>query len=172
MFRFSPDGSQRLKRTMASTPIARCINEVLPEEVFGVIFEEHAKLEWRALVIDEQVCRQWRQTILRSPRVWSHLEIGPNFASAPSMLQQWLDRSGSTPLHIQSIYWSQGAEGVLDPHCKRIESLSLYRFPLTFLENRSFPILQSLTIGPRIINDLLICWSALACYARTSLLSS
>ena len=145
---------------MTSTPVARSINETLPEEVFGVIFEEHAKLEWRGPVIDGQVCRQWRQTILRSPCVWSHLEIGPIFTSAPPMLQQWLERSGSAPVHIQAMYWSQGAEKVLDSHYERIESLSLYRFPLAFLENRSFPILRSLTIGGWIINDLPICWSA------------
>ena len=145
---------------MAGTPVARCINEALPDDVLGVIFEEHAKLDWRAPLIDGQVCRQWRQTILCSPRAWSHLKIVQNFESAPSKLHQWLDRSGSVPLHIQAIDWIQGVEEFLDPHCKRIESLSLYRFRLTFLENRSFPILQSLTIRAWSINDPLICWSA------------
>ena len=156
----APDGCRQPSRTMAGTPVARCINEALPDDVLGVIFEEHAKLDWRAPLIDGQVCRQWRQTILCSPRAWSHLKIVQNFESAPSKLHQWLDRSGSVPLHIQAIDWIQGVEEFLDPHCKRIESLSLYRFRLTFLENRSFPILQSLTIRAWSINDPLICWSA------------
>ena len=132
---------------MTSAPVACCINEVLPEEVLGVIFEEHAKLEWRALVIDGQVCHQWRQTILRSPRAWAHLKIGRKFASAPSKLRQWLDRSGSVPLHIQVTDLIWDVEGILSQHCERIESIALRNYDHGFLGNRSFPILQSLTIG-------------------------
>ena len=145
---------------MTSAPAAPCINEVLPEEVFGVIFEEHAKLEWRAPLIDGQVCCQWRQTILRSPRAWAHLEIGANFQSAPSKLHQWLDRSGSAPLHIRAISLIWGREEVLDQHCGRIESISLSGHCLAFLKNRSFPILQSLTIEAWNIKNLVIRWSA------------
>ena len=122
------------KQYMTSAPIAPCINEALPEEVFGVIFEEHAKLEWRAPLIDGQVCRQWRQTILRSPRAWAHLKIGKKTISTPSKVHQWLDRSGSVPLYIRAIDWTLGAEEVLDQHCKRIESISLYSDRLTSLE--------------------------------------
>ena len=143
---FLPDGPQRLRKTMTSAPVVRRINEALPEELFRVIFEEHTKLEWRAPVIDGQVCRQWRQTILRSPRAWSHLKIVQNFASAPSKIRQWLERSGSVPLHLQLMEWIQGAEEVLDPHCKRIKSLALSGSFISFLNNRSCPILQSLTI--------------------------
>ena len=141
---------------MTSAAVARCINEVLPEEVFGVIFEEHAKLEWRAPLIDGQVCHQWRQNILRSPRAWSHLEIGSNFISTPSMLQQWLGRSGSAPLHILAINWIQGVTGTLARDCNRIESISLDHHHLDFFENKSFPILQSLTIRAWNINTPVI----------------
>ncbi len=128
-------------------PAIPCINEVLPAEVFGVIFEEHAKLEWNAPVFDGVVCRQWRRTILRTPRAWTHLIIGDNFRSAPSELrQQWLGRSGTAPLHIRvSSPW--GAEEILDQHYKRIESLAVrHGIVRSLLENRSFPILQSLTL--------------------------
>ena len=145
---------------MTSAPVARCINEVLPEEVFGVIFEEHAKLEWRAALIDGQVCRQWRQTILHSPRAWAHLKIGRDFISAPSQLRQWLDRSGLVPIQIQLMEWIWGAEKVLDPHCKRIESIESSDGFLSFLRNRSFPILQSLTIRAEYRDFSLIHWSA------------
>ena len=147
---------------MANAPVARCINEALPEEVFGVIFEEHAKLEWRAPVIDGRVCNQWRRTILRSPRAWAYLQIRQSCDPAPSQLRQWLDRSGSVPLHIQFMdrIWDNRIWGVevLDPHCKRIESIVLHG-SITLLKNQSFQILQSLTIKADYLDPPLIHWS-------------
>ena len=125
---------------MTSMSVARCINQILPEEVLGVIFEEHAKLEWRAQEIDGLVCRQWRQTILRSPRAWAHLRIVPYFTSVPSKLQHWLDRSGSAPLNVMGFDWIGGIEGALARHCNRIKSISLDQQQLAFFENRSFSI--------------------------------
>ncbi len=132
---------------MTSMPVAPCINEALPAELFGAIFEEHAKLEWRAPVIDGLVCQQWRQTILHSPRVWAHIEIGDNFRSIPSDLRpQWLRRSGTAPLHIR-VSSLRGVKEILDQHHKRIESLTvLHALAHALLENWSFPILQSLTV--------------------------
>ena len=153
--------SRRLPtKNMTSAPVGPCINEALPEEVFGVIFEEHAKLDWRAPIIDGQVCRQWRQTILHNPRAWAYLEICQGCKLASSNLHQWLDRSGSVPLHIQLMEWVRGAEEALDPHCKRMESIALYGGFLTFLKNRSFPILQSLTIRAGYRTPPFIRWSS------------
>ena len=134
---------------MTSTPVTPCINDALPEEVLGVIFEEHAKLEWDAPVIDGQVCRQWQQTILRSPRAWMHLDIAKIYESSPSKLHQWLDRSRSVPLHIKATKCIQGVEEVLDRHHKRIKSIKMSGYPTNFalLENRSFPLLQSLDLN-------------------------
>ena len=145
---------------MTSAAVARCLNEALPGEVFGIIFEEHAKLEWKAPLIDGQVCRQWRRTILCSPRVWAHLRISQKFKSAPSKLHQWLDRSGSAPLHIQAIDWTRDIEKALDQHFKRIQSIELRGHHVAFLENRSFPILQSLTIDSLDISTPVIRWRA------------
>ena len=156
-FLLVPNGSQRL---MTSAPVACCINEVLPEEVFGVIFEEHAKLEWRAPIIDGRVCRQWRQTILCSPHARAHLQIRQGCKPTPSNLRQWLDRSGLVPLYIWLTEQIQGAEEVLDPHCKRLKSIESSGGFISFLEKRSFPILQSLTIRAKYSIVPLICWSA------------
>jgi hypothetical protein len=147
---------------MTSAPLTHGINEALPEEVLGVIFEEHAKLEWNAPVIDGQVCRQWQQTILRSPRAWAHLEIVENFRSAPSKLHQWLDRSGSVPLHIEAINCIPGEEEAVDQHHKRIESIELSRRSriLAEFENWSFPILQSLSISDYGFDNPIVLWSA------------
>ena len=144
---------------MTSAPVARCINKVLPEEVFGVIFEEHAKLEWRAPVIDAQVCHQWRQTIFRSPRAWAYLEFPQSCKPSPLNLHQWLDRSGSVPLHIQLMEWIRGAEEVLGQHSKRIKSVALRSYHHDFLKNRSFPILQSLTIKAEYKDPRVVDWS-------------
>jgi len=145
---------------MKSAPLTPCINEALPEEVLGVIFEEHAKLEWKAPVIDGQVCRQWQQIILRSPRAWAHLDISKFSKSPSSKLHQWLDRSGSVPLHIKATKCIQGIEEVLGRHHKRIKSIEMSGYPtnLALLENRSFPILQSLNItGPGSHNSVVHC---------------
>jgi hypothetical protein len=147
---------------MTSAPVTACIIEALPEEVLGMIFEEHAKLEWRAPVIDGQVCRQWQRTVLRRPRAWAHLDIVENFISAPSKLHQWLGRSGSAPLHIHATNFIHGGEEVVDQHHKRIKSIST-RWCLETLavfEKRSFPILQSLSIMGRRPGNAMLRWSA------------
>ena len=150
---------------MANAPVTPCINEALPEEVFRIIFEEHARLEWRAPAIDGQVCRHWRDIILRSPRAWAHLEMGYWFRIAPSKLHQWLDRSGSAPLHIQVTLGAWDVVEILDQHHKRIESISMYFYSkiLALFENRSFRILQSLTIrgsGGKDADTAIVHWSS------------
>ena len=124
-------------------------------------------MEWRAPVIDGQVCHQWRQTILRSPRAWAYLEIHRSCKPALLQFRQWLDRSGSVPLHIRFMGWIWGAQKDLDPHCKRIKSITLPGSFNALLNNRSFPILQSLTIMAEYRNSRCIRWSA--CYAMPEL---
>ena len=97
--------------------------------------------------------------ILCSPRAWVHLRIGYSFALDALRLHQWLDRSGSAPLHIHTFICTRGVEEVLKQHCKRIQSISIYDHFLGFLENRSFPILQSLTIYRFNISTPMIRWS-------------
>jgi len=147
---------------MTSAPLTPCINEALPEEVLGVIFEEHAKLDWKAPLIDGQVCRQWQQTILRSPRAWARLDIAKILKSSSSKLYQWLDRSGSVPLYIKATnhFWDEG--NVLDQHHRRIKSLemSCYSESLAVFENRSFPILQSLNIRGQGCGISMVRWRA------------
>jgi hypothetical protein len=83
----------------------RTINDILPEEMLGAIFEEHATLGWRAPAIDGRVCRLWRQIILSSPRAWAYLEleIDDDEHERPSCeeLVRWLHRSSAVPLHIR-----------------------------------------------------------------------
>ena len=123
-----------------------CINEALPIEMLGVIFEEHAKLEWQAPVKDGRVCRLWRQIMLHCPRAWAHLELDMIYEPDPSVLRLWLDRSGAAPLHIQADSYTPNIDWLLDRHHERIESLIVDSGPYSMFENRSFPILQSLTV--------------------------
>jgi hypothetical protein len=97
--------------------------------------------------MDGQVCRLWRQNFLYSPRAWAHLEISRQHEPTPSKLHQWLDRSGTVPLHIDVFICTPGIEEVLDQHHQRIESLTVHDHSYSLLENRSFPILQSLTLN-------------------------
>ena len=131
---------------MASAPVTLCINETLPIEVLGVIFEEHAKLEWRAPVKDGRVCRLWRQIILRCPQAWAHLDLNRTYEPDPSVLRLWLDRSGAAPLHIRADECTPNVDELLDRHHERIESLIVDCGLYSMFENRSFPILQSFTV--------------------------
>ena len=132
---------------MTSAPVTLCINEALPIEILGLIFEEHAKLEWRAPATDGRVCRLWRQIILGCPRAWAYLELNHRYDdTTPSSLRRWLDRSGTAPLHIRVHDFMPNVDELLDRHHERIESLIMDCGLYSMFENRSFPILQSFTV--------------------------
>ena len=129
------------------------IHELLPSEIMGIVFEEHAKLEWRAPAIDGRVCRIWRQIVLNTPRAWVYLEINDGGAATIQELREWLSRSGSAPLHIrvndgisfdeildeQTLY-------VLRGYHTRIASLRLSTGDPSFFDKRDFPCLRLLEI--------------------------
>lgn len=137
---------------MASIPESLSINEILPSEILGLVFEEHALLEWRAPATDGQVCRFWRQTVLHHPRAWSHIEIHNKLQPDIHSLRLWLSRSGSTPFsfsdhtdrsydgHISTLY------DVLSEYHDRIEFLRTLRVPYSFFDGRAFPALQVLDV--------------------------
>jgi len=121
------------------------IHELLPSEMMGVIFEEHAKLEWMAPAIDGQVCRFWREIVLNTPRAWSYIEI--RYGCHPSMgeLRLWLRRSGTAPLHIDC--HSEILYGILSYHHTRIVSLQATNGSKSIFEGRDFPRMQHLSIS-------------------------
>jgi hypothetical protein len=131
------------------------IHELLPSEIMGVIFEEHAKLEWRAPAIDGRVCHIWRQIVLNTPRAWVYPEISDKMLPRIRELREWLDRSGSAPLYIHV-----NKEFTVDEHLKerplhdllsgyhiRIASLRLPFCDPSFFEKRDFPCLRLLDIS-------------------------
>ena len=135
------------------------VHEVLPREIMGIIFEEHAKLEWRAPAIDGRVCRIWRQIVLNTPRAWAYLEIGDYNPARIGDLRSWLHRSGTALLHIRvdkdssdelTDGLTEGEElyNLLVDYHTRIASLSLPLLDLSIFEGRDFSCLQLLDIGP------------------------
>ena len=130
------------------------IHELLPNEIMGVIFEEHTKQEWRAPAIDGRVCRIWRQAVLNTPRAWMYLEI--NYDKPPRIkeLREWLHRSGSAPLYIRvnKVFTLNGhldeqpLYDMLGGCHTRIASLRLPLGDPSFFEKRDFPCLRLLDI--------------------------
>ena len=130
------------------------IHEVLPSEIMVIIFEEHAKLEWFAPVIDGRVCRVWRQIILHAPRAWTYIEIAWSRTLRISDLLPWLDRSRTAPLHItvsDNLILSnrtnyQTLNQLLFEYHARIASLQMHTSNRCFSEGPDFPCMQHLHI--------------------------
>ena len=129
------------------------IHELLPSEIMGVLFEEHAKLEWRAPAIDGRVCRIWRQIVFNTPRAWMYLEISDDRRPVIRELQEWLDRSGSAPLYIRVDRKFSGNPhpyqlyNLISSYHTRIASLRLPPDCPAFFDERDFPCLRLLDIS-------------------------
>ena len=127
------------------------IHEVLPTEILMVIFEEHAKLEWRAPAIDGKVCRCWRDIVLNTPRAWSCLEISHKRPPTIPNLLLWLDRSCTAPLHIRvgrnfALNEHKTLFNLLFDYHMRIASLRMRMGSLILFDGRDFPSLRFLDI--------------------------
>jgi hypothetical protein len=150
-----PDLVQLLTK-LKMNPTQPVIHKVLPNEMMGVIFEEHTKLEWRAPVVDGRVCRTWRQIILNTPRAWIYLEISAGDPPETTELREWLNRSGSAPLYIRVNkttftldyhLYVRSLHDLLSGYHTRIVSLRLPLGEASFFERREFPSLQLLEIS-------------------------
>jgi hypothetical protein len=155
-FVLSPDPIVDRKRKSKMNPTRPLvIHKLLPSEIMGVIFEEHAKLEWKAPAIDGRVCRRWRQIVLNTPRAWIYLEISDKMLPRIRELREWLDRSGSAPLHIRvdnkptpfdyDLY-ERSLHGMLNEYHTRLASLRLPASNPLFFMGRDFPCLQLLDV--------------------------
>jgi len=128
------------------------INDILPVEILGSIFEEHAKCLWRAPAIHGQVCRFWRQVVLNTPRAWAYLEVYSHNRPSISELRLWLHRSGAALLHIHHdipLYGHSNTYSLDDflGDCHtRITSLQMVNDELFFLERKAFPYLRFLDV--------------------------
>ena len=136
-------------------PLPTCpINDIIPVEILGSIFEEHAKLEWGAPAIDGRVCRLWRQVVLNTPRAWAYLEVYGHNRPSISELRLWLHRSGAAPLHIRVDYDIPPHGGsntyslydLLSDYHTRIASLQMVKAELSFFERKDFPCMRLLDV--------------------------
>ena len=126
------------------------IHEVLPGEIMAIIFEEHAKLKWRAPAIDGRVCRLWRQIVLNAPRAWTYLEFG-SLRLRISGLLLWLDRSRTAPLHITigrffTLKFDANNRRLYESLYTRIASLRMFQNCYSFFDGRHFPCMQHLEV--------------------------
>jgi F-box-like len=148
-----PRFGHRLQTTMdlASSLV---IHGVLPNEILGAIFEEHARLESRAPAIDGRVCRVWRQIVLDTPRAWAYLDICSEKKPRMEDLRPWLGRSGAALLHI-SVEGDPRLDGHIDKwtlcdllrECHtRIISLRMVSGALSFFDGLEFPCMRLLEV--------------------------
>jgi hypothetical protein len=132
---------------MTAVSIYSPINEMLPTEILGLVFEEHTLLQWNAPAVDGLVCRLWRQIILDTPRAWSHITIR-RWCAQPSVeaLRLWMNRSRSSPLHLQSDRGGEQLQRLVAQYHTSISSLRWIHADVEIFEDLSFPNLRSLHI--------------------------
>ncbi|KAJ7244334.1 hypothetical protein C8J57DRAFT_1004659, partial [Mycena rebaudengoi] len=108
-----------------------------------------------------QICRQWRDISLSTPRLWCALSLdlydGRRLKRKLRLLKNWLKRSGTCPLSISLRSESTGNRefssadfiAALSLHCSRWEEME---FILPYgdlrLVHGAMPLLRQLTIGP------------------------
>lgn len=120
-----------------------------------------------------QVCRTWRTVALSEPILWSSIEVWLSGSSEgmPYLVETWLSRSGSRPLHIAVVFEDSTDEsvpwlptqierrtferilGVALRYSSRWQTANLY-LPLVVLvqfrndETYTFPLLEYLSLSP------------------------
>ena len=123
------------------------INEMLPTEILGLVFEQHTLLHWNAPVVDGLVCRLWRQIILHTPGAWSRISVR-KVQTGPSVeaLRLWLDPAQSSPLHIQFEHESEELQRLVAQYHTSISYFLCSNENLQVFGDRSFPNLRCLHI--------------------------
>ena len=131
-------------------PLSLLIHEILPIEILKMIFEEHAKLEWKAPSIDGLVCRLWRRIVLNTPRAWAYFTIR-NSSVPMDEVRLRLQRSGTAPLHIDTRdsgeNYCKNLYDLFSRHYTRIASLRAWHGSQSFFEDRDFPCMRLLDVG-------------------------
>ena len=109
-------------RRNALAPISR-----LPPETLAAIFSFLSipanNLKW---ICVSHVCRQWRETALNYPRLWSHINLSK---PAPAAITEILARAKMAPLHFEANFtrWGQKQidtfEKLLEAHISQTRHL-------------------------------------------------
>ncbi|KAJ4487073.1 hypothetical protein C8J55DRAFT_558154 [Lentinula edodes] len=148
----------------------------LPFELLSNIFIEYYSLaikrprtipsrkSLKPQLLLSQICSTWRQVAFGTPRLWCELRIllspkgGISLPDIDTMMvDSWLARSGSLPLHILIAQWhpnsSLAPQNLLNrlvPFCNRLQSLCLalpLQCLLSFLGKQlAFPVLNKIDL--------------------------
>ncbi|KAJ7513094.1 hypothetical protein B0H11DRAFT_17519 [Mycena galericulata] len=106
-----------------------------------------------APLLPAQVCQQWRQIALDTPRLWRSLAF--KGGSSVEILKIWLSRAGNLPLHY-SLHCNEPskADAILDTsilYAHQWQDVSLgiplMSFPKLDLDNQSLPVLRKISLS-------------------------
>ncbi|KAJ7865873.1 hypothetical protein B0H14DRAFT_2504509 [Mycena olivaceomarginata] len=140
-------------------------------EIFGhfqPIYPRRSRPGLQSLTLLAQVCRQWRDIAMSSPRLWSSLQLDLDPKILPQqliLLRSWLTRSGACPLSI-GITYKAAEPGVIAPpindivhelisHCQRWQYVELeLPFDVLHLIKGEMPWLRLLKIGPNEVPEI------------------
>ncbi|KAJ7893669.1 hypothetical protein B0H14DRAFT_2496210, partial [Mycena olivaceomarginata] len=114
-----------------------------------------------------QVCRQWREISIGSPRLWQSLQLKlvPKFLlHQVRFLRSWLSGSGTLPLSISITHRATGTVSTAPSASEVIEELILHCGRWQYMEievpfddfrfiQGAMPCLRGLTIGPTAVPE-------------------
>ncbi|KII86153.1 hypothetical protein PLICRDRAFT_279631 [Plicaturopsis crispa FD-325 SS-3] len=124
-----PQHDEVAKRTLASATGRTVSISWLPNEILGEIFlygpTEFGDKELPSQVTISHVCRHWRAAAIGMPMLWTRIHSGRTLYSKfpPSLLDVFLERSGSCLLHIDTWYEDDLSFYKLTPHVHRWATL-------------------------------------------------
>lgn len=121
----------------------------LNPDILCEIFVASSAIDWISPISLGSVCRLWRETILRSPQVWSFIQTGASSISRMSAvnLGRWLQRCGDVGLHMRI------DTGSRQDHVKKLlyyapQVTCFYNAYGYSLNDQPFPRLEQLTVRP------------------------
>ncbi|KAJ7885673.1 hypothetical protein B0H14DRAFT_2498711 [Mycena olivaceomarginata] len=134
-------------------------------EIFGhfrPIYPGRSRPGLQSPTLLAQVCRQWRDIAMSSPRLWNSLQLDLDPKILPQqliLLQSWLTHSGACPLSIGITYKAAEPGGIAPPinnffqelvsYCQRWQYVELaLPFDVLHLIKAEMPWLRVLKIGP------------------------
>ena len=147
-------------RRNALAPISR-----LPPETLATVFSFLRPFANEYPFIFSLVCRQWRETALNYPRIWSHISLYLVAKLSPAAIAEILVRAKTVPLHLDLYFTKIRASPEhnvaivrqIDAHISHTRHLRLcgYLPPLESLVS-SAPILESLSLFNTVLPQVAI----------------
>ncbi|KAF8302525.1 hypothetical protein DL93DRAFT_496014 [Clavulina sp. PMI_390] len=149
--------------TSVENGLDMCLQPIggLPQELVQhiVYFAVESPRKARQIMTLSQVSRAWRDAVFTMPRLF----VSPDWGWAPNVLQSWLARAGTRPLHPYIALTDSDSESLLDklskavtPQLQRVQTLHIEvqgyfdsGFPSSFSElfqRHPLPLVETLII--------------------------